>query len=246
MANDLRQIADLAPEERRALLAELLRGRAAGPRTCPASFAQERLWFLEQLAPDTPFFNIATAIEIHARLAPPILERSLNEIVRRHEVLRTTFGASDGHPVQIIAPSLLLQVPVVDLSPLPEPERWAEAIQLASDEAQKPFDLARGPLLRATLLRFADAEHVLLLTMHHIVSDGWSMGVLFEELSALYSTFAAGRPSALPELPVQYADYAAWQREWLQGDVLEEQLAFWRRQLADLPSVDLPSDRPRP
>ena len=213
----------------------------------PTSFAQQRLWIIDQLEPGITAYNISVARLLKGRLSVSVLERSLNEIVRRHEVLRTSIATLDGKPVQVIAPKLTLTVPAIELSELPEAEQKLEVQRLAREEAQRPFDLARGPLLRASLLRLGDQEHVLLLTMHHIVSDGWSVGVLFRELAALYAAFSQGQPSPLHELSIQYADYALWQREWLQGEEMERQLAYWRRQLAGAPAVlELLTDRPRP
>ncbi|RMF31802.1 MAG: amino acid adenylation domain-containing protein, partial [Chloroflexi bacterium] len=216
-------------------------------REIPLSFSQQRLWFLDQLEPNSPLYNIPDAVRITGPLDVGVLEQSLNEIVRRHEVLRTTFAAVDGRPIQVIAPELHLPLPVVDLRGLPKARREEEALRLATEEAQRPFDLARGPLLRALLLRLDEEEHIALLTVHHTVSDGWSTGVFMGEMAALYEAFAAGKPSPLPELPIQYADFAVWQREWLQGEVLEAQLAYWKEQLAGLPPIlELPTDRPRP
>jgi len=213
----------------------------------PLSFAQQRLWFLDQLAPGNLFYNIPMAVRLKGRLDVAALERSLNEIVRRHEPLRTTFETVRGKPVQVIAPELILPLPVVDLTDLPEAEREVEAQRRAQEEVRQPFDLAEGPLLRAQLLKLDEEDHVALLTMHHIVSDGWSMGVLVREIAALYGAFSAGKPSPLPDLPIQYADFAHWQREWLQGEVLETQLDHWKQQLSDSPPVlELPTDRPRP
>jgi len=222
----------------------LPRSRESNP--VPLSFAQQRLWFLDQLEPGSSIYNIFTSVPFDEPIKVAALEQSLNEIVRRHESLRTTFVAVDGQPFQLIAPSLRLPLPVVDLRGWAAPGREAEAQRLASAEAARPFDLAQGPLLRATLLRLEEQASVLLLVMHHIVTDGWSMGVLFQELSALYQAFSQGQASPLAELPIQYADFAVWQRQWLQGEVLERQLAYWRRQLADLPVLQLPSDRARP
>src|SRR5208282_919887 len=153
---------------------------------------------------------------------------SLNEIVKRHEALRTTFSIVDDRPAQVIAPSLTLTVSIVDLRELPETERETEVQRLVATEAQRPFDLAEGPLVRATLLRLGENEHVGLLTMHHIVSDGWSTGILIREMAVLYDAFCSDRPASLPELPIQYADFAHWQRQWLEGEVLETQLAYWK------------------
>ncbi len=168
-------------------------------------------------------------------------------MVRRHEILRTTFELVDGAPVQVIATPTPLRLEVVDLSGLEAEARTSEAQRLANEEAQQPFDLSRGPLLRMRLLRLSEAEHVLLLTMHHIISDGWSLGVLGQELATLYEAYQAGESSPLAELAIQYADFAVWQREWLRGEVLEKQLEYWREQLGgELPVLELPTDRPRP
>ncbi|MDY7076204.1 MAG: amino acid adenylation domain-containing protein, partial [Chloroflexota bacterium] len=213
----------------------------------PLSFAQQRLWFLDQLAPGNLFYNIPTVVRLEGPLDVEALERSLNEIVRRHETLRTTFAAEGGKPVQVIAQELKLSLLVDDLGHLPEEEREAEASRRAQDEARKPFDLAEGPLLRALLLKLGNEEHVAIATMHHIISDGWSMAALVQELAVLYETFSQGKVSPLPEMATQYADFAHWQREWLQGEVLETQLDYWRERLRDQPlMLDLPTDRPRP
>ncbi len=187
----------------------------------PLSFAQQRLWFIDQLEPGSPLYNMPVALRVEGPLDPGVLALCLGEIVRRHEALRTVFAAPEGSPVQVIQPAAPFVLPLVDLSGLPEPEREAAALALAGEEAGRPFDLARGPLLRGVLLRLAEEDHVVALTLHHIASDGWSMGILVREVAALYAAFAAGRPSPLPELPVQYADFAVWQRSWLHGEVLE-------------------------
>ena len=177
----------------------------------------------------------------------PALTRTLNEIVRRHEVLRTTFTTIEGVPAQQIATNSNVAVPVVDLTGVPMGERERRAQRLAQEEAQMPFDLAVGPLLRIRVLRLAPTEHMLLFTMHHIVADGWSMSVLVQEVAALYSAFVQQRPSPLPELAIQYADYAAWQRQWMSGPLLQQQLAYWTEHLAGAPSIlTLPTDRQRP
>ena len=213
----------------------------------PLSFAQHRLWFLNQLDPSSPAYNIPAGIRLTGALDRPALERSLQEIVRRHEVLRTTFPLVEEQPVQAIAPFLIIELPVVDLAELPPDQREAAVQRLAKEQAQQPFDLAKGPLLRLTLLRLTDEEHVLVLTIHHVVFDGWSTGVFLRELTMLYQAFTAGRPSPLPELPIQYADYSRWQRQWLQGEALDAQLAYWKKQLAGEPAaLELPADHPRP
>ncbi len=218
-------------------------------RDLPLSFAQQRLWFLDRMEPGSPAYNLPNAVRIRGRLDVPALGRTLQELVRRHETLRTSFALRNRQPVQVIAPDVLAGVfalPVVDLAALPEEAREAALPAEAAAEALRPFDLSRAPLLRATLLRLGDDDHALLLTMHHIVSDAWSMGVLVTEVTRLYGAFVRGEPSPLPALPVQYADFAVWQRQWLQGDVLAAQLAYWRQQLAGAPVLQLPTDRPRP
>ena len=213
----------------------------------PLSFAQERMWFLEQFDPGSSLYNISTAYRLSGDLNVAALEKGLNEIVRRHDSLRTTFRVKEGQPVQIIAPTLALSVPVVDLRDCPRAERGIEVQRLAAKEAHKPFDLTRGPLLRATVLRLDEEEHVLLLIIHHIVSDGWSMGIFNRELAVLYEAFSTGKPSSLTDLSIQYADFAVWQRQWLQDEVLESQLAYWRERLDGAPPLlELPTDRPRP
>src|SRR6185295_3516811 len=213
----------------------------------PLSFAQERLWLIDQLEPGSPLYNVAAALRVEGPLDSRVLALTLGEIVRRHEALRTVFAARAGAPVQVIQPAEPFGLSVVDLSGLPEGAREDRVPVLAAAEAGRPFDLARGPLLRATVLRLDERDHAVLLIMHHIASDGWSMGVLVREVAALYPAFAARRPSPLPELPVQYADFAVWQRSWLRGEVLERETAFWRQQLAGLPPLlELPTDRPRP
>ncbi len=216
-------------------------------RELPLSFAQQRLWFLHQWEPHNPAYNVPTALRLQGDLEAPVLARVLTEVVRRHEVLRTSFAAGDGAPVQRIHPAAGIPLPLVDLAGLPEPVREPEAYRLARDEARLPFDLERAPFLRATLLRLGARDHLALSTMHHIASDGWSSGVLAREVGLLYQAFSAGRPSPLPELPIQYADHAAWQRRWLSGQVLDAQMDHWRQRLAGAPPVlDLPTDRSRP
>ncbi|HEX4497933.1 MAG TPA: amino acid adenylation domain-containing protein, partial [Thermoanaerobaculia bacterium] len=220
--------------------------RAGDP---PLSFAQQRLWFLDELSGgESPFYNIAAPLSLAGRLDVHVLERALDAIMGRHESLRTTFrGGPEGKPVQVIHPHRPFRVPVADLRSLPPAARVAEALRQAHSGVARPFSLTRGPLFRVELLRVEDEQHVLLLSMHHIVSDGWSLDVLVRELVALYVAFAAGHPSPLPALPVQYADFALWQRRWLGGAPLDGQLAYWRRQLAGAPPVfELAADRPRP
>jgi amino acid adenylation domain-containing protein len=213
----------------------------------PLSFAQQRLWFLDQLEPGSSVYNFPAAVRLKGPLNAVALKQSLDEIVKRHEALRTTFAIVDGRPVQAIASLLTLTLPMLDLRELPETEREIEVQRLVTEEAQRPFDLAKGPLVRATVLRLDDDEHVGLLTMHHIVSDGWSTGILIREMAVVYEAFCSGRPSPLPELPIQYADFAHWQRQWLEGEVLKSQLVYWKQQLGGAPSLlELPTDHPRP
>ena len=247
MTSARRDPATLTPEERRGFLSELLRKRAAEGRALPLSFAEERLWFLEQLEPGNPAYNIGVAGLAQGPLDLRALVSSFNEVVRRHEVLRSTYRAVDGRPVKATAPELRIRVPLTDVSAVPEGEWDDELSRLAMAEAREPFDLERGPLLRVRLLRRAKHVHVVLATVHHIVFDGWSTLVLLNELMALYGAFTSDQAAPLPELPIQYVDFARWQRRWLQGSALEELTAYWKQQLGgSLPTLDLPADRPRP
>ena len=213
----------------------------------PLSFAQERIWFLSEWEPDSPAYNITVALRASGRLNDAALEQSVNEVVRRHEVLRTTCRNVGGRAVLAIAPSLTLTVPIIDLRGLQGSARETEFLRLAREEAQEAFDLARGPLLRVTVLRLGEEEYGLLVTTHHVVADGWSVRVLFKEIGALYEAFCAGGPSPLSELPIQYADFAHWQREWIQSGVLETQLPYWKKQLEGAPATtELLTDRARP
>ncbi|MFL6235266.1 MAG: amino acid adenylation domain-containing protein, partial [Thermoanaerobaculia bacterium] len=236
-----RRIAGLRGEERAALPPPVPAPRDR--QGDPLSFAQERLWFLQRLAPESSAYNVAGALRLRGPLRPGVLARALGEIVRRHEVLRTVFReAAGGAPVQIVLPPAPVPLPVVDLGASPR-----EAERLLAAEAARPFDLAAGPLLRTLLLRLGGDDHLLAVVMHHAVSDAWSLRVLLRELAALYRAFAAGEPSPLPELPLQYADYARWQREQLAGERLESELGHWRRVLAGAPeALDLPADRALP
>jgi len=211
----------------------------------PLSFAQQRLWFIDQFDPGSSAYNIATAVRLFGHLDTDALCRALNEIVRRHEALRTTFVAIDGTPMQVIAPALSLAIPVKDLSAMPHGEQESQVQWLTLDEFRTPFDLEKGPLIRARLIKRAAEEHLLLFTMHHIVADGWSMGVLVKELALLYG--AQGRPSPLPELAIQYADFASWQRACLDEEALGAQLNYWKNKLEGAPALlALPTDYPRP
>ncbi|HEU4452819.1 MAG TPA: amino acid adenylation domain-containing protein, partial [Longimicrobium sp.] len=222
---------------------------AADPRETdlPLSFAQERLWFIDRLDPGQAVYNMTFPVRMRGEIDVPALERALGEIVRRHATLRTRFALVDGVPVQRIEPAAHLPLPADDLSSLPEAEREEELVRRVSVAAGTPFDLEAGPLFRARLFRMGAEDHALLVQMHHVVSDGWSMGIFWSELFTLYDAFRQGRPSPLPDLPLRYADFAAWQREWLRGERLDAQAAWWRGHLAGAPAVlELPADRPRP
>jgi alpha-ketoglutarate-dependent taurine dioxygenase len=210
------------------------------------SFAQRRLWFLAQLEGTISTYNEPAILQLNGALHVTALEQSFTEIVRRHEVLRTNFPMVSGKPMQAIASSVSLTLPVLDLSSLQPEEQSVRVQQSILEEVQRPFDLAKELLLRIRLFQLGETSHVLLLVMHHIVCDGWSTGIFIRELSALYKAFAKGAPSPLPELSIQYADFAHWQHQWLQGEVIEKHLSYWKKQLAKLPIVELPTDRPRP
>lgn len=255
--NRLSPVSRMSPAKR-ALLEMRLRGQVpvrtktqAIPRRpegagTPLSFAQQRLWFLHQMAPRSAVYNVPAALRLEGVLNLSALEQAFTEIVRRHEALRTTFEVVEGEPVQLISPPYQVTLPIVDLEAFGKTEQEARVRQLADEEARRPFDLERGALVRIRLLRLGEKEHALLATLHHIVSDGWSMGILVREMAELYDAFCSKRPTQLPELPIQYADFAHWQRNWLQGERLDEHLSYWRQQLADLPALNFPTDYPRP
>ncbi|HKP36711.1 MAG TPA: amino acid adenylation domain-containing protein, partial [Pyrinomonadaceae bacterium] len=211
----------------------------------PLSNAQQRLWFMHQLAPDSAFYNIPVAIALTGPIDITAVQRTLDEIVRRHEVLRTFFPLVDGSPVQMVSNEAHVPLSLIDVSVRPPSEQREEAQRYADEEASQPFNLATGPVIRASLVKLSDSEHWLLITIHHIAADGWSMNVLSQELKVLYAAFQSGTSSPLPPLPLQYADFAVWQREWLKSEALEAQLAYWTKQLANLPAVALLTDRPR-
>ncbi len=253
------RISGLSPEKQ-ALLAKRLKGKhAESPRLsaiprrtdqaiCPLSHAQQRMWFLNQWEPESPFYNIISVVRIQGRLDVLALQSSFNEVIRRHEILRAHFITESGHPKQIIDPQLIINLPVIDLSAELAEQRDRRFHELAREEANRPFDLTAGPLLRASLIQLSLEDHVLFLTFHHIVADGWSIGVFIRESAMLYSAYSqSANLEMLPELPIQYGDYAEWQRNWLQGDVLHEQLHYWKDKLggADV-FLDLPLDHPRP
>jgi len=219
---------------------------SSGDITFPLSFAQRRLWFLDQLEPGTTFYNLPLVVPFDFPVNAGVLERGINEVVRRHEVLRTVFASLDDEPMQVIKPDMPVHLAIHDLRGLAPDEMEAETERLTVEIVQRVFDLAEGPLIRVALLRRGIQDHVFVLVMHHIVSDGWSLGIFWRELSALYNAFYVGQKSPLPELPIQYADFAVWQREQLTGERLDQLTAYWRRQLQDLPLLQLPTDRPRP
>ncbi|HEX5869636.1 MAG TPA: condensation domain-containing protein, partial [Longimicrobium sp.] len=232
--------APMSRTEKQALLRRILVERISRVRTEPASFAQERLWFLDRMGDAGATYNMPAALRLSGPLDVAALERALGEEVRRHESLRTSFAESDGAAMQVITPFSGFTLPVEDLVSVDADDRDAEVRRRAADDAARPFDLATGPLFRASLLRLGAEEHVLLLCTHHVVSDAWSMGVFFRELSALYAAFTAGTEASLPALPMQYADFATWQREYLKGQVLDEQLAYWRQRLDPGALLELP------
>jgi amino acid adenylation domain-containing protein len=251
LTEDLRQELINRKSEIRAFLLSSSHVPAIQPaprdKALPLSFAQQRLWFLDQLHPGNAAYNIFAAVRLTGALHVTALEQSISEIIRRHEALRTTFVVEKGEPVQRISPPAPFKLSRMDLRDISDAEQEAQARQLLSEEALRPFDLAEGPLFRCALLQLGEEEYVLQLSMHHIVSDGWSMGVLIRELQTLYGAFSRQLPSPLPELTIQYADFAHWQRQWLQGEVLENQLLYWKQQLkGELPVLELPLDHPRP
>ncbi|MCB0212779.1 MAG: non-ribosomal peptide synthetase, partial [Anaerolineae bacterium] len=263
MTNLEQRLANLSPEQRALLLRKIneqhvLAGRqgkhsrlqpiTALPRgqTFPLSFAQQRVWFLHQLGSGAAY-NLPAMLKLSGRLDVAALQQSLSEIIRRHETLRTTFSTIDGETRQVIHEKNAVELPLINLQHLLAEARETSVKQLATDEALRPFDLACDLMLRAKLLQLGPDEHVLLLTMHHIASDGWSLGILVGELTVLYAAFSHDKSAPLPELPIQYADFAVWQRQWLQGEILETQLSYWRDRLADAPQLlPFPTDRPRP
>lgn len=258
MSDIAKRLAGLSPEKLALFMQQLKKKGETGSQSMliprrterhvhPLSFAQQRLWFIDQLEPGSYAHNILTAIRFTGELERAALERSIDEIVQRHESLRATFQVVDGQPVQVIAVAWPKLLQSISLESFPESEREAEMMRLANNEVLMPFDLQKGPMLRVTLMRLGEREHVLLFTMHHIISDGWSRGVLSREFATLYDVYLQGKPSPLDELPIQYADYAAWQRERLHGQLLEKELGYWTKQFEGFDSVlELPTDRVRP
>lgn len=213
----------------------------------PLSFGQDRLWWVDQLQPNSTIHNLRSIFQFKGPLNVNILEQSLHAIEQRHEILRTIFPAVDGQPAQTILPDPRLQLPIVEFDQHFIQQKNDEIQRLAIEEAQQPFDLAQGPLVRVKLLRLAEDEHIFMLTSHHIINDRWSTSVFMRELAGHYSAFITGQTSSLPHLPIQYADFAQFQRQWLQGKVLDEQLNYWKKQLdGELPILKLPTDRPPP
>ena len=220
--------------------------RADRGRDIPLSYAQQRLWFIDQMEPGSPAYNIPCAVRLTGSLDADALRRSLDEVIRRHEALRTSFPLREGQPVQQISPDHKIRLEELDLSEMGERQRVQRVKELIREETSRGFDLARGPVIRGRLLRLGSQEHALIVTTHHIVSDGWSIGLMIKEFAQLYEAFKEGKPSPLAELEVQYADYAVWQREWLSGEVLQSQLEYWSKQLEGITVLELPTDRARP
>jgi len=246
MSSNSKIDASLSTQEKRALLAGLLRKKRDVPNAFPLSFAQQRLWFLDQLEPNSSSYNIVSAIRLTGQFDLAALEQSAHEVVRRHEALRTTFAMTNGSPQQIVHSELAPELRVTDLSQWPGDEQENEVQRLLRHESGRSFDLSGGPLLRIGVLRLDEQDHVLLVAMHHIISDGWSINVLVRELTTLYKAFAEGAPSQLPPLAIQYVDFAQWQRQKLTDSVLEEHLEYWKQKLAGSHVLQLPADRPRP
>jgi len=220
--------------------------RQGGPNFFPLSFAQQRLWILDRFEPGTSLFNTATAWWLEGPLNVSALAAAFTEIHRRHESLRTTFAVQEGHPVQVVAPPQTVPLPIVDLSTLPERTRRREAHRIATEWGWLPLDIEHGPLMRTVLLKTAAERHALLMTLHHIITDGWSFGILYNELSTLYNAYSKNQPSPLRELEVQYGDFAVWQRARLQGEFVAEHLSYWKQQLANVPArLEIPTDHPR-
>ncbi|PYS61631.1 MAG: non-ribosomal peptide synthetase [Acidobacteria bacterium] len=253
------QLAALSPAKRSLLELRLMRKnrrqsarsmtipRQSNRESAPLSYNQQGLWVLNQLMPGTSLYHTPMVVRLTGNLDVAALKNALDMVVARHDALRTTFGIVDGSPKQVVAKSLALEMSIIDLIEVPQPDRDAEAQRLLEDEAGRPFDLSQGPLIRSLLLRLGEREHILLVTTHHIVTDGWSVGIFQRELSALYQALVDGQPSPLPQLPIQYTEYSIWQREWFEGDVYQSQLAYWKKQFATLPPVlELPADHPRP
>jgi len=253
-----KRLANLSPEKRALLMQQLAKsaardnaqheiGRRARPERLPLSSAQQRLWILDRFDPGNSVYNVTLLLRMIGSLDVDVLSRALSEIVRRHETLRTVFVSDDDGPYQRILPIEPLPLARIDITDLPESERMRAAMALARDDAAASFDLVNGPILRAALVKIAHDDHLLMMSAHHIAVDGWSFGILAGELTELYAAYIAGKPSPLPELPIQYADYTLWQRDEMDGEGARNQLAYWKTQFETLPPVlELPGDRPRP
>jgi hypothetical protein len=247
----------LSPEKQ-ALLEQRLKGafkKQTGYKSIPTrtddpvvlSYAQRQMWVIDQMQPGTPAYNLPVAYRIRGHLDVKALENSFNEVIKRHEILRTIFTIKDNEPVQIIHPELGIKINNISLEKIPKNEREIQVQKLASEEAIKSFDLSKLPLIRVSLYKLEEQEHVLVITFHHIVADGWSIGLIFNELDTLYRGFTTGSATSLPELQIQYADYALWQRQRLLESSYQDQFAYWQNQLkGTLPILELPSDKPRP
>ncbi|MEM6398884.1 MAG: amino acid adenylation domain-containing protein [Cyanobacteria bacterium P01_D01_bin.116] len=259
MSNPYQRISALSPEKHQLLLQWLKQNKtdtflktqiicqSRESNSFPLSFAQQRLWFIDQLQPGNPAYNIHLPMRLIGRLNLVALEQTLNEIVKRHEILRTTFTKVEGQPVQIITPNLTLTLPVIDLRQLSKVEQITEVQRFSIKQSQRPFDLVQDPLLRCTLVQLGEQQYIMLLSTHHIVFDGWSLNLFTRELLVLYQAFSTGKPAFLPKLPIQYADFAVWQRQELQAEKLKSQLSYWKNQLANAPPLlPLPTERPRP
>src|SRR5258706_4830059 len=251
------RLASLSPAKRALLELKLKQGRTGiaesltiprrvNNESAPLSFAQQRLWFLSQLEPESCVYNERSALRLDGALNLEALPGEINTIIARHEFLRTTYAMADGgKPLQRIGAAKVIDLPLFDVSEIAEHQRDDEVHRIAAELRDQSFDLGKDLPLRLALIKLALHSHVLIEIKHHIASDGWSSSVFTRELAALYNRLSQGLPGALPELPIQYADYAVWQREWLQGAVLEKQLTFWKAQLKDVPVLNLPTDRPR-
>ncbi|MGD2093292.1 MAG: condensation domain-containing protein, partial [Candidatus Aminicenantes bacterium] len=245
MSDIITSISTLSSGEKQTLVEELLGGKLSQWKTFPLSFAQQRLWFLDGLQPGNPAYNIPVTFRLAGSLDVIALEQSLNEIVQRHAVFRTSIAVVSEQPLQAVSPTPAFNLPVVDFSLLPGSGKEVEIQRLLIEEGRRPFHLDKAPLFRMILIVRSHDEHLLFLNMHHIISDSWSTGIFIRELSSLYDAFSAGEASPLPKLPLQYADFAQWQRSWLAGEVLAHQLSFWKQYLSGIPLLRLPTDRSR-
>lgn len=241
----MKSIKHLTPQEKRKLLAQIVGEKASATRTYPVSFAQQRLWFIDKLAPETSAYTISSTLQIMEKLNVLALHRCLDALVQRHESLRTNFVYQDGQPMQVIRPAFSVDAPIFDLRDIPATQRTDRALRLMEEQTRRSFDLTRDALLRITLISLSTKQHVLLVTMHHIISDAWSLGVLMREIITLYEAFNRSEVPSLPPLPIQYADFAVWQRNWLQGEVLQNHLRYWKTQLRGAMALELPTDFPR-